>query len=288
MLEVSRKYAIRQRKIKINEKVNWPITILMILGTITVIFPLFITVLIAVKSPQDMMESIFAIPEVIHFENFAKAIEMTNFFNALKNSLIITVIVVAFTILTNSLVGYAISRNMHRKGYKFIYYYFVSAMFVPFPIIMLPLVKQVSNWNMDNIIGLIAIYVVYGLAFNVFLYTGYLKSIPKDLEEAAVIDGANTWQVFYRIVFPILKPIHATVAILTALWCWNDVMLPLIVLSDTNYATLPLVQFTFQSQFGTDYNLAFASYLLALVPILILYVFLQKYIINGVTNGAIK
>lgn len=279
---------MKKRKNKQPEKINWPATLLMMLGTITVIFPLIITILIALKSPEDMLNGVLSIPKAFHFDNFTKAIEMTNFFRALKNSLFITSLAVVFTVFTSCMVGYALSRNMHKKLYKGIYYYFISAMFVPFPIIMLALVKQVSTWNMDNLIGLVLLYVVYGLSTNVFLYVGFLKAIPKDLEEAAIMDGATTWQVYYKIIFPMCKPIHATVAIITTLWCWNDVMLPLIILSDPEFTTIPLVQFVFQSQFGTDYNLAFASYLLGLLPILVFYLVAQKWIISGITKGAVK
>jgi raffinose/stachyose/melibiose transport system permease protein len=161
-------------------------------------------------------------------------------------------------------------------------------MFIPFPIIMLPIVKQTSSWGMDNLTGLIFLYVVYGLAFNVFIYVGYIKSIPKELEEAAIIDGASRWQVFWRVIFPLLMPMNATVGILTTLWAWNDFMLPLIILSDPEMATLPLVQYIFQSQFSTDYNLAFASYLMALAPMVIVYIFAQKWIISGVMKGSLK
>jgi raffinose/stachyose/melibiose transport system permease protein len=177
---------------------------------------------------------------------------------------------------------------MHKKFYKFLFYYFVSAMFVPFPIIMLPIVKQTSAWGIDNLVGLIMLYVVYGLAFNVFIYVGYIKSIPKELEEAAIMDGASTWGVFWKVIFPLLAPMNATVGILTTLWAWNDFMLPLVILSDQDLATLPLVQYIFQSQFSTDYNLAFASYLMALAPMILVYIFAQKWVISGVTKGAIK
>ena len=116
----------------------------------------------------------------------------------------------------------------------------------------------------------------------------HIKNIPLELEEAAYVDGAKEWTVFWKIIFPLLKPMHATVGIMTALWAWNDVMLPLVILSDPNAATLPLAQFIFQSKFGTNYNIAFASYLLALLPLLVFYLFAQKWIINGVTKGAIK
>ncbi|HET7627651.1 MAG TPA: carbohydrate ABC transporter permease [Bacillales bacterium] len=272
-----------------SKRINWTSTILLILGAIFVLFPLYLTIMVAVKSPEQIAQSILAIPSTFHFENFTKAIKMTHFFNAFKNSAIITVFVVIFTVLTNSMVAYAIARNMHKRFFRLLYYYFVSAMFVPFPIIMLPIVKETSRWGLDNLLGLIFLYIVYGLAFNVFVYVGYIKSIPRELEEAAIVDGANVWTVFWRVIFPLLKPMNATVGILTCLWAWNDFMLPLVILSgNQEQATLPLVQFIFQSQFSTDYNLAFASYLMALVPMIVVYVFAQKWIIGNVTRGAIK
>ena len=119
-------------------------------------------------------------------------------------------------------------------------------------------------------------------------YTGYLKNIPIALEEAARVDGASTWKTYWSIIFPVMKPMHATVAVLTAMAVWNDVMTPLVIMSGTGKNTLPLAQLNFQTQFGTNYNLAFASYLLALLPILIFYLVCQKQIINGVVNGAVK
>ena len=270
-------------------KTNWIGTILLIIGALAVIaFPLYLTVVIAVKSPQDMVPSILSFPKEFHFENFTEAIKLTNFFNALKNSASITVTVLFLTIISNSMVSYAIARNRDKKFFNGLYYYFLSAMFVPFPIIMLPLVKQVSMLGMDNVPGIIFLYVVFGLPQNIVLYTGYIKSIPVSLEEAAIIDGASRFQIFWRIVFPLLKPINATVAITTCLWTWNDFMLPLVILGKPEQQTLPLVQYVFKSQFSTNYNLAFASYILALLPILIVYIFAQKWIRNGVVAGAVK
>ncbi|WP_456276561.1 carbohydrate ABC transporter permease [Bacillus sp. AK128] len=269
-------------------KKNWPLTFLLILGTLTIIIPLYLTVVVALKTPVEMSQSLWAFPEVLHFENFTAAIEKTNFFNALKNSTIVTVCSVLITVLTNSMVAYAIARNMHKRFFKILYYYFVSALFIPFPILMLPLVKQMSNFGLDNMIGLILLYVVFGLAFNVFLYVGYIKSIPKELEEAAIMDGASTWTIFRKIIFPLLAPMNATIAILTCLKAWNDFLLPLIILNDKEEATLPLVQYVFQSEFSADYNLAFSSYILALLPMIIVYVFAQKWIIGGLTRGAVK
>ncbi|WP_180247388.1 carbohydrate ABC transporter permease [Bacillus sp. AFS031507] len=272
----------------LKQKTNWPVTILIALGSLFILFPLYIAVSIALKTPDELAQSVLSLPLGFHFDNFKKAIESTNFFAALKNSAFITVITVVFTILTNSLVAYAIARNLHHKFFKGLYYYFVSALFIPFPIIMLPLVKQTAAFGMDNQGGLIFLYIVYGAALNIFIYTGYIRSIPKELEEAAIVDGCSTWGVFWKVIFPLLTPINATVGILTCLWAWNDFMLPLIILNDPADATLPLVQYIFQSEFGTDFNLAFASYLLALSPMVIVYILAQKWIIGGVVKGAIK
>jgi raffinose/stachyose/melibiose transport system permease protein len=270
------------------KKKNWLVTGLLMLGTLLIFFPLYLTINIALKTPEEMSEPLLSLPNEWRFENFIEAIELTNFFNAFTNSFLVTFFVVLFTVLTNSLVSYAIARNMHRAFYKALFYYFVSAMFVPFPIIMLPLVRQTALWNMDNLVGLIFLYIVFQLSFNVFIYVGYIKSIPVELEEAAIMDGASSWGVFWKVIFPLLAPMNATVAILTALYAWNDFMLPLVILTDPSDATLPLVQYIFQSEFSTNYNLAFASYLLALLPMILVYVIAQRWIISGVTRGAIK
>ncbi|MBA9026150.1 carbohydrate ABC transporter permease [Peribacillus huizhouensis] len=270
------------------KKTNWIITVLLMLGSLFILFPIYLAITIAFKTPPEMAGNLLVLPKSWSFDNFKQAIEMTNFFNAFKNSFFITFFVVIFTVLTNSLVAYAIARNLHKKFYKTLYFYFLSAMFIPFPIIMLPLVKQTSAWGMDNLVGLIVLYVVFNLSFNVFIYIGYIKSIPVELEEAAIMDGASTWGVFWKVIFPLLAPMNATVAIITCLGAWNDFMLPLVLLSDQGMATLPLVQYIFQSQFSTDYNLAFASYLMALAPMILVYVFAQKWIISGVMRGSIK
>ncbi|MBZ5753126.1 carbohydrate ABC transporter permease [Metabacillus rhizolycopersici] len=267
---------------------NWPVTILISLGSLLIVIPLYMAISIALKTPQELAQSALSLPFGFHWENFTRAIEATNFFSALKNSAIITIFTLIFTILSNSLVAYAIARNMHRKFFKGVYFYFVSALFIPFPIIMLPVVKQTSALGLNNPVGLILLYVVYGMAMNIFIYVGYIRSIPKELEEAAIVDGCSTWGVFWKVIFPLLTPINATIGILTCLWAWNDFLLPLIILNDSADATLPLVQYVFQTEFGADYNLAFASYLLALAPMVIVYLFAQRWIIGGVVKGAIK
>lgn len=279
------------KKLRTPRQTNVLVNILLILGCITVFFPLYMTIVIAFKSPSEMTNDIagaLSLPNSWSLDNFIEAMKVTNFWHSLGNSLLITISTIVLVILIHSLAGYAIGRNMKKKGYKFIYFYLISGMFVPFAIIMMPIVKQTAIMGIANRFGIVLLYVVFNLPMNLMLYTGYLKNIPLDLEEAASIDGASTWKTYWKVIFPLMKPMHATVAVLTALGTWNDVMLPLILLSGTGQNTLPIAQLNFQSQFGTNYNLAFASYLLALIPILIFYVFCQKHIINGVVNGAVK
>lgn len=272
-----------------HKKINWPGTIFIAIASLMILIPLYMAFNISVKNAQETAQSVWSFPTVIHWENFTKAIEMTNFFNAFKNSFIITSVSVVFTILTNSMVAYAIARNMnHSKFFKFLYYYFISALFIPFPIIMLPIVKLAAATHFNNQWGLTFLYIVYGISFNMFIYIGYIKSIPIELDEAAKVDGCGPWTTFWKVIFPLLAPINATIGILTALWVWNDFMLPLILLGDPNNMTLPLVQYIFKTKFGVDYNLAFASYMMALTPMILVYVVAQKWIISNITSGAVK
>lgn len=272
--------------------INWPVTILLILGLVTIIFPLYMTVVIAFKQPSEMTNSIsgiLSLPKSWSLDNFAEAMRVTDFWHSLLNSVLVTGVTVVISIVVHSLIGYAIGRNKGKsKFYKFVYLFIVSGMFVPFAILMMPLVKQTAQLGIANIVGVIICYVVFYMPMNVLLYSGYLTNIPVALEEAARVDGASTWTTYWRIIFPIMKPMHATVAVLTALGTWNDVMTPLVIMSGSGMNTLPLAQMTFQTQFGANYNLAFASYLLALLPLLIFYLICQKQILNGVVNGAVK
>lgn len=279
-------------KEKVNERVNWPVTILLIIGLITVAFPLYMTIVIAFKQPSEMTNSIsgiLSLPKSWSLANFAEAMRVTDFWRSLFNSFLITVITVVVSILIHSMIGYAVGRNKAKnKFYNFVYLYIVSGMFVPFAILMMPLVKQTAQMGIDNLVGVILCYVVFYMPMNVLLYSGYLVNIPVALEEAARVEGTSTFRTYWSIIFPIMKPMHATVAVLTALGTWNDVMTPLVIMSGSGMNTLPLAQLTFQTQFGTNYNLAFASYLLALLPILVFYIICQKQILNGVVNGAVK
>lgn len=274
------------------KKTNKPAMVLLILGLSTIIFPLYMTIVIAFKQPAEMTNSIsgiLSLPKSWSLDNFREAMRVTDFWHSLGNSLLITIVTVVLSILIHSLMGYAVGRNKGKsKFYKFVYFFIISGMFVPFAILMMPLAKQTAEMGVANWFGVILLYLVFYMPINVLLYSGYLVNIPLALEEAARVDGASTWKTYWSIIFPIMKPMHATVAVLTALAVWNDVMTPLVIMAGSGQNTLPLAQLNFQSQFGTNYNLAFASYLLSLIPILFFYIICQKQILNGVVNGAVK
>ena len=291
MNEELKKSVLEKVRKKAAREVNWPVTVLLILGLSTILFPLYMTIVIAFKQPSEMTNSIsgiLSLPKSWSLANFREAMEVTDFWNSLFNSLLITVLTVLLSIVLHSLLGYVVGRSKaKKKGYKLIYFYIVSGMFVPFAILMMPLVKQTAALQLDNMLGVILLYTVFYMPMNVLLYSGYLTNIPIALEEAAFVDGATTWTTYWKVIFPIMKPMHATVAILTALGTWNDVMTPLVIMSGSKH-TLPLAQLSFQTQFGANYNLAFASYLLALLPIILFYLICQKQILSGVVNGAVK
>lgn len=276
----------------INKKKNLPAMILLILGLSAIALPLYMTIVIAFKQPTEMTNSIagiLSLPQTWSLYNFKEAMRVTDFWHSLGNSLMITIVTVGLSLVIHSLMGYALARNRKEsKFYNFVYLFIVSGMFVPFAILMMPLAKQTAEMGLENWFGVVLLYVVFYMPMNILLYSGYLVNIPLALEEAAKVDGASIWKTYWSVIFPVMKPMHATVAVLTALSVWNDVMTPLVIMAGKEWNTLPLAQLNFQSQFGTNYNLAFASYLLSLVPILIFYLICQKQILDGVVNGAVK
>ncbi len=279
----------RRREEADSRPINWWATAFVAVCSLTVLVPLYLAVAVAFKTPDQIAGGTgFEWPTEFRFANFTEAWTRTDFPQALANTALITVGAVVLTLVTNSVVAYAIARNMHRPFFKGVYFYLLSALFVPFPIIMLPLVKQTAILGIDNQAGMAILYTVFGLSLNVFIYTAYIRSIPIELEEAARVDGASTWRVFRSVVFPLLAPMNATVGILTCVWAWNDFILPLVILGDPEERTLPLAQYVFQGQFNTDYSVAFASYLMAMAPLLLVYVFAQRWVISGVTRGSIK
>ena len=271
------------------ERPNRGLTVLILLASLAVILPLYFTVAMALKSSEEAATGTgFSWPWPMRFENFATAWEMTNFPKAFAISFAVTAVTVVGLVTLASAAAYAIARNWDQKLFRFSYFYLLAAMFIPFPVIALPQVKLISIVNLDNPAGVAILHILFGLSFNVLLYTAFLRSIPYELEESARLDGASTWQAFWKLIFPLLAPMNATVGIFAFLASWNDFMMPSLTISDPAMQTIPVVQSIFQSQFSANYNVAFASYLMAMAPTVLAYLFAQRWVMTGVTRGAIK
>lgn len=251
--------------------------------------PFYIAIVYALKSPEETIATGLALPKSIHWENFIEAIEVSNFFSATKNSIIVTVSSVVILMVICSMAAYVIARNGRSRIYQSLYYVFLAAILLPFQVVMLPLYVQLKSMGLLNTrVGLILTVCGFQLAYNIFVYVGFIKSISIDIEEAARIDGANKLQTFWRVVFPLMKPIVSSTLILNALAVWNDFQISLIIAQSPEVRTIPLTQYFFFGQYSIKLNMAFAAFVLAMLPIIILYFIMQKYIIGGVMAGAVK
>ncbi|WP_425825381.1 carbohydrate ABC transporter permease [Streptomyces fractus] len=271
------------------EATNRPVTLLLVIASLTVLVPLYVTVSMALKTSSQAADGdAFALPWPIHLSNFADAWRMTHFPVSFTISVAVAAGSVLGTLVLSSLAAYAIARNWDRRIFRWSFFYLLGAMFLPFPVVALPQIKLTALLHIDSPVGVILLHIVFQLSFSVLLYTAFLRSIPVELEESARMDGAGTWQVFRRIILPLLGPMNATVGIFAFLASWNDFMLPSLITSDPGLQPLPVLQNIFQSQFDTNYNIAFASYLMAMAPTVLVYLFTQRWVISGLTQGAVK
>jgi len=262
--------------------------LVMLAITIVYMLPFYVAFTFSFKTDLQIAQSPLGFPTEFHFSNYLRAIEVSNFFQAFRNSTIVTVFGVIIIMVVSAQAAYVLARNRN-KFYNFIYYMFLASIMVPFQMVMFPLYKNFFNWGLTgNLHGLILAISGFQVGFNVFLYTGYVRSVPKEIEESARIDGCGQYRTFWNIVFPVLKPVNVTVAVLTALAFWNDFTLSLIFVNNERVRTLPLVQYSFIGQYGADLPKAFAAVMMMMVPVLIFYVVAQKYIVSGAAAGAIK
>ncbi|WP_423922725.1 carbohydrate ABC transporter permease [Frigoribacterium sp. 2-23] len=264
-------------------------TIVLAIASLTVLVPLYVTVSMAFKtSAQSIDGNAFSLPWPFNPQSFADAWTLTRFPVSFGISLAVAVIAVSLTLLLSSLAAYAIVRNWDRRFFRWSMFYLIAALFLPFPVVALPQIQLTALVGLDGPVGVGILHAMFQLAFSVLLYTAYLRSIPIELEESARLDGASTGQIFWRIIMPLLGPMNATVGIFAFLASWNDFMMPSLITADPAMQTLPVVQNIFQSQFGTNYNVAFASYLMAMAPTIVVYLFAQRWVISGITQGAVK
>lgn len=271
------------------ERPNWSGTIILILCAVTVLLPLYVTISMAFKTTGQAVDgNAFSFPAPFSIDGFVEAWNLTKFPVGAAISLLVTAGTVIATIVLAAFASYAIVRNWDRKLFRWSFFYLLAAMFIPFPVVALPQIQLTGRVGLDNPFGVIILATMFQLSFSVLLFTAFLRSIPIELEESARIDGATTWQTFWQLIFPLLAPMSATVGIFAFLYAWNDFMMPSLIISDPAMQTLPVRQNLFQNQFSNNYNVAFASYLMAMAPAILAYLFTQRFVMEGVTQGAVK
>lgn len=269
---------------------DYIIFIIMLILSIVFLSPIFIVLLNSFKGKFFISDTPFELPKgstSVGLDNYTGGVAKTDFFSAFGMSVFITVFSVAVIVLLTAMTAWYITR-VKGKFSSIIYYAFVFSMIVPFQMVMFTMTKTANMLHLDNPIGIIFIYLGFGAGLSVFLFSGFVKSIPLEVEEAVMIDGCGPVQAFFKVVFPILKPIAITVAILNVMWIWNDYLLPKLVIG-TEYQTIPLAIQYLKGGYGSiDMGAMMAMLVLAIVPIVIFYLFCQKYIIEGVVAGAVK
>ena len=275
---------------EVSKPVGFIMTIILTLLSLLFLFPVALVFINSLKNKLYISEQPFALPlneMSAGFENFTGGIEKTGFVAAAGNSAFITVFSVLAILLFTSMTAWWITR-VKSKFTSAVYYLFVFAMIVPFQMVMFTLSKVTDSLSLNTPIGIIPVYVGFGAGLCVFMFSGFIKSIPISLEEAAMIDGCNPIQTFFLIVFPVLKPTVITVAILQTMWIWNDYLLPKLVLS-SDYQTIPIAVQYLRGGYGSiDMGALMAMLVLAIVPIIVFYLTCQKYIIKGIAAGAVK
>lgn len=255
------------------------------------IFPIILVLMNSFKSRLYVSTVPFALPSgnmFVGLENYINGLTTSGFFMAFLRSVWVSIASVALIIVGTSMTAWFIVR-VKTKLTKALYYVFVFSMIVPFQMVMYTMTFMVTSLAFDNVVGIVLVYLGFGAGLSVFMFTGFVKSVPLEIEEAATIDGCNPLQTFFIVVFPMLKPTAITVAILNAMWVWNDYLLPYLILG-SDHKTVPVaIQLAMQGAYGsTDYGGFMAMLVVSIIPIIIFYVCSQKYIIKGVIAGAVK
>ncbi len=275
---------------KIKEKHSGQVIIYILFTVLLILFliPFFLVLLNSFKSNKEIIMNPLSLPEKINLTGYAKAFMAMNYLQTFRNSLIITVLSIVFIILFAVMCAYFFARN-NWKINKIIFMVMVASMIIPFQTIMIPIVRNFSAINaVDNIFMVVVFYVGAHISMAVFMFQGFIKNIPVELDEAATIDGCTSFQILFKIIFPLLKPIISTVAVLDILAIWNDFLLPYILLQSNSLKTLPLMTYSFFGQYSIDYSLVCSGLIMSILPVIVIYAFLQKQIIDGVVAGAIK
>lgn len=262
--------------------------LVLIIGALFWLAPLLLALMNSFKTNGELLTNVLSFPESLNFENYARTLDKMHYFRSLGNTVLLSGVSVTLIILFSSLAGWKLCRTKTWLS-KFIFGLFVFSILIPFSSIMIPIYRVILALKLKNsLLGLSLVYAGLGVSMAVFLYHGFVKGIPQELEEAAEMDGCGQLQVFWYMVFPLLKPITATVCITNVLWVWNDFLLPLIVISDNKKYTLLLSTNTLFGQYSSDWTAILSALIIAALPVIVFYAFFQKQILRGISEGALK
>lgn len=287
MNESYKKYNKRQKLLK-SIRLIFVQLFMTIFAAIT-LYPFVVMLFVSVKSSREAVVSPSSIPTEVHLENFVEVWHMMEYPRVFWNTFIITSVSVLGIVAITGLAAYIIAWSKRKKFYTGFYIFFLCGLMIPFYTALVPLVKLMTDLGLTNSkIGMILYYCGRNVPLAVFLYVGFIRSVSGEILEAGRIDGANIWVLYWRVLFPIMKPITSTIIILDAMHLWNDFLFPRMMLTRSRLRTIALTQFYFTGEYGNKYELAFSAYLLTILPILILYFSMQRNIIKGVSAGAVK
>lgn len=263
------------------------VIILAIVLALSWLYPFFLIFINSFKTRTEILSNVIGLPEKITLANYPNAFQAMNYVSGFGNSVIITVASVGLTVLFSAMAAYILHRR-NSKLSTFIYYFCGVTMLIPFQAIMIPLINLFGQINLLNRTGLTIMNIGFSVSLSVYLYYGAMRSISTDLDDAANIDGANRISIFFRVILPILKPTTVTVIILNGMKIWNDYLLPSLVVNQQGMRTLPLELYSFFGEFTTQWELALTGLLLAIIPVILLFISLQKYFIAGISEGSLK
>jgi raffinose/stachyose/melibiose transport system permease protein len=252
--------------------------------------PLWLLLVNSFKDQSEIISSPLGLPSGFTLSYLTNAVKEIHFFKALLVTASITSISVLLIVVVSSMAAWMMVRNKGTASYV-VFMCFVAAMLIPFQAVMYPLIQFFDDIRLKSATGLILMYGGFGLSMSVFLYHGFVKGVPRGVEEAATIDGCNIFQMYLYVVMPLLKSITVTVIVLNSMWIWNDYLLPFLVIGNSSTKTLVLELYFARitaGQFGNPWQLIFPAVLISIIPIIIVYLFLQKYIVKGISDGAIK
>ena len=263
--------------------------IVMVLISIVFLYPIFLTFINSFKTFGEVMKDVIALPEKLTFANYSYVWEYINYPKLFMNNMVITTIGLAGIILVSSIAAYKLARTKSRMSIV-IYMLCIMPMLIPFQSIMLTVVQLAKQLNLsESTVGLGFLYWGFGAPLAVFIYHGFVKGIPKDIDESATIDGASGFRLFFSVIFPLLKSVTTTIIIIDVMWIWNDFLLPLLLVNGSpDTKTLTLAAYTFLGQYTSDWQYAMTAMVMAVLPSIIVFMFLQKYIVKGVVAGAVK